>query len=217
METGGNQLQYAPRGAWHRRPGSRRAIIGAVVLIAGLASLKFAPSAWGHAKLLYWQRLCMRYEQPASRVIDPDDTGGNKQWMEYYAMLSPPGRKPAPIVALHEMRRPDGAARLIAIELTAARTIDMMIWVQGFDYHVIQPGGLWSRPRLVNNRFWHAEPLARWGNGDLKFFAAQTDPADAAHLTIGFEFRRNLFSLPRRGQIDAWLYNDDSIKFEVRN
>ena len=56
----------------------RCAIVAAAVLLVALASVKWLRPAWGHAKLLYWQRLCMRYEQPASQAIDLSDSMGTK-------------------------------------------------------------------------------------------------------------------------------------------
>jgi hypothetical protein len=210
MGTRGNQLEYASCAAWYRRPGSRRAIVVAAVLFMALGSMRYVRSAWGHAKLLYWQRLCMRHERPASEAIDFSKRGGNKEWLEYYALLSPPGRKAAPIVFLHGMRHKDGAARLVAIEPVRVGEshpgdTHAGLW---FDYHVIAPGGAWSRPRLLRNDVWHYP--GEWQ--PMKLYAAQIDPQDASHFTVRFELERRGVS----GVVDGWLQADDSLLLEVR-
>ena len=147
------QLEYAKAPAWHRRRGVRRTVWLAVLLGCGLASAKWLEAGWGHAKLLYWQGKCLRYAAPAGKLIDQNGKSSVKEWEEFYALLSPPGRRAAPVVFLGEMRRKDGGRRLVAVEsATLLPTTQRSEMVLGVDCHVIVPGGTWSRPRLAQTR-----------------------------------------------------------------
>jgi hypothetical protein len=108
------------------------------------------------------------------------------------------------------MRRKDGAARLVAIEpAQIARTSgvpDAGLW---FDYHVIAPGGAWSRPRLLRNEAWYYPGAWR----SMKLYPAQIDPQDPSHFTMRFELGQRGTS----GMVDGWLRPDDSLLLEIRH
>jgi hypothetical protein len=192
----------------------RRIILLVVLLGCGLASAKWLRAGWDHARLLYWQRKCLAYSAPADRVIDQSGKQSVKEWQEFYALLSPPGRKAAPVVFLGEMRTRGGRKRLVAVEvsLVGASTFDGVIW---FDYHVIEPGGLWHRPRLVKNDF---DTVVVWKSeaSNVKLFAGQRDPGDPSHFKITFETHARQSSPARAGVIDGWLQENDTISSETR-
>src|SRR5687768_14248102 len=156
------ELEYAEAPAWHRRRGVRRVVL--LVVLAGcvLASAKWLGAGWGHAKLLYWQGKCLGYAAPAGKVIDGQGKGSVKEWEEFYALLSPPGRRAAPVVFLGEMRRRDGGRRLVAVEAVQSLKYGNPVTLLAAEYHVIEPGGMWSRPRLIRNQAWYHLGEMKW-------------------------------------------------------
>ena len=67
-------LQYAPHQSRRRW---RRALVAAVMLVVLLAAaLHWGPPLARQAKLLYWQRQCLRYTAPPDRVVVEEATGG---------------------------------------------------------------------------------------------------------------------------------------------
>ena len=203
------QLEYAKAPRWHRRRGVRRVILLAALVVCAVASVRWFEAAWGHAKLMYWQRKCLAYAAPSGTTVDQSAGRGVKAWQEFYALLSPPGRKAAPLVFLGEMRRKDGGRRFVAIEeeqVQAARGNARR--GLALDYHVIVPGGAWSRPRLVKNDVWFSPE----GQAVVKIHPAVIDPNDPSHVTIAVEPGYS----GATGVIDGWLQADDSLLLEVR-
>jgi hypothetical protein len=190
----------------------RRGVL--LVLLAGcaLASVRWLEAGWGHAKLLYWQGKCLRYSAPAANVIDQNGKGSVKEWEEFYALLSPPGRRAAPVMFLGEMRRRDGGRRLVAVEAVQSLKYGNPVTLLAAEYHVIEPGGVWSRPRLIRNEAWTNLAEMKWSS--IQFYPGEIDPHDASHITIRYE----VDGLPVKvtGVLDGWLQADDSLLLEVR-
>jgi hypothetical protein len=71
-------LEYAPAPSAGRRIARRvtRGLLLLAVLAGAAAAYRYGPAAWGHARLLYHQRQCLRYEAPPEAVV-LDDTGGS--------------------------------------------------------------------------------------------------------------------------------------------
>jgi hypothetical protein len=218
MADSPTQLGYAPPAAWHRRRRTRRVLLIVALLGAVLASTRWLSAGWRHARLLYWQRMCLDYTVSSDQIPDSRGPATIKAWREFYQLFSPPGRKAAPVIFLHEMRREGWPPRLVAIEVADQQ------WTHGegtqtitvFDCHVIDPAGLWSGPRLLSNSSWNRGPHYFAGRGGyLKVRHAQLDPADISHLTIRYE--RSVKGEPAEsGIIDGWLQVEDALLFEVR-
>ena len=194
-------------------------ILAALVLVA-LVSMPWVRVAWGHLELLYWQRACLRHSPPASSApitVTATTTPGARSWQQFYARFSPPGRAAAPVVFLGEMRRRDGSARLVAVELsTPSNPGRPSAGALRLEYHVIRPGGLWSRPRLVADDSWGvSSPLPRQSADGVRLYPARMDPSDSSHLILRLEVGDQGGPV-REAIVDGWLRDDDTILFEPR-
>lgn len=216
MTTGPTQLDYAnePAAAVARRRTLRRAVAAASVLAIVLASVKWLAPAWHHAQLLYWQGKCLTYTPASAGPVVQSSVGGRcaTPWREFYDRFSPPGRKPLSTVFLHELRTPSGARRLVAVEaetFTSSGSIpDAEV---SLDYHVIAPGALWRRPKLVTSA--PARPTFYYEGGEGNHFdvhPGRPDPADPTHFTFDVRWRERTVTL------DGWLRDDDTILLEPR-
>ena len=210
-----SQLEYAQAPAWHRRPRFRRAAFAAGLVVVLVLSWKWIGAGVQHARLLYWQGQCLAYAAPAERVV-VDGTNRDSAarcWGEFYTLFSPPGRQNLTTVFLHELRKSDGARRLVALEASAffgnGSHPDSEV---SLDYHVIAPATLWSRAKLVTNAA--ARPYFYYEGGEghhFQILAGQVDPKDPSHFTIPLRWKDRTVTL------DGWLRDDDTILLEPRD
>jgi hypothetical protein len=214
MATAPTHLDYAHQpAALHRRNVRRRAAAVAMLLVVLIASNKWLPPAWRHARLLYWQDKCLAYVPP-DRPVVKSSVGGNcaAPWHEFYELFSPPGRKALSTVFLHELCRKDGARRLVAVEAETAMGLGNVPDSEvALDYHVIAPGTLWRRPELVTSA--NLRPSFHYEGGEGQHFDIQPgrpDPADPTHFTFDVRWRQRTITL------DGWLRDDDTILLEPR-
>jgi hypothetical protein len=200
----GQPLDYAPPLPWHRRRGLHRWLIAGALALTLLSSVKWAPPAWRHAQLLYWQRQCMTYMAPADAVVVQIDTPEASivpaEWSAFRAVWA-------------SAYQSDGTLFLHARQTPAGRT-----WLIAVDFHAtgggvlatrsIQPATLGRRSsdsggRAMGGSFFGMTPGAR-------FFAGQPDRDDPSHFTIEYEVNG------RREILDGWLDNDGRVKIEPR-
>ena len=213
------QLEYARAPRWRGGRRLRWVIIVALVLIVLLGSLKFLGPAWTHVRLLRYQARCMEHADPPGKLVFAwkAPVGGPQvynlgrqvlEWNQFYSLFSPPGGRSAWTVFVHEMRRTDGARRLVEVDLFGA-TGEMT--TPRLDSTVIEPGSLFSRPQLRGGGSWYTPFQSVSDRRALQLFAGQADPADASHFTIAFKYGE------RGGTIDGWLRDDDGVLFELRD
>jgi hypothetical protein len=210
------QLDYAPQPAWHRRKSAHRIILAAVLLLGLLASLKWAAPAWNHARLLYYQRRCLSHLDPSNKILydskAPPASANLSDWQNFYALFSPPGGRSGVMLFVHELRHKDGTPRLVAIEASNhPQTIpaEFNAATQTFEYTTIQPAGLFKYAKLSFNDSWKST-LKLQDGAPLQINAGQPDPADPSHFTLQYHYAN------RRGIIDGWLNEDDTILLEPR-
>jgi hypothetical protein len=209
MADAPTQLDYAQPRSWRRRKGVRRGILLAVLLLAGLGSVKFLGSAWDHLRLLYYQGRCLGHAEQGGRVVyDGTAVVGkvDRDWERFYALFSPPGGQFSGTVFLGELKRPDGERRLVSVDLAAGKDVNGA--ALSLDYQVIKPAKLWERAALCSNRWW-AIPWERHG-AVTRVYAGEKDPVDASHFTIAIERGG------KREVIDGWLRGDDRVLLEGR-
>jgi hypothetical protein len=200
-------LDYAQPLSWRHRKGVRRGIVVAALLLGVLGSVKFLAPAWHHVRLLYYQGRCLAHEERGARVVF---NGGkvvgkvDRDWDRFYALFSPPGGQFTATVFLGELKRADGARRLVSVDLAVGKDLSGAPAVS-MDYHVIKPAGVWERAELSSNQWY-----VLLEGGVTKVYAGERDPGDASHLTIVVE----------RGAakqvIDGWLRGDGTMLFEGR-
>ena len=225
------QIDYAPTLPNERRRRIiRRIALGLIALILIVLAIKSAPAAWRHVQILYWQHRAMTYTAPADKVVYDDNpaeaaklsvadhsliiaTEGEafdfpKPWELFYSLVSPPGRKPAATVFLHELVNPNGDRRLIAIALKSLEYPNGLR-LECFQETVFEPGGLTRNPeeKLIETRDPEGSAVLRYQH-NTKWYAGQPDPHDRSHFTI-----RGC----RDGKpvtLNGWLRNDDLVEFE---
>ena len=235
-------IAYAPPPPIYRRQWVRLTLVACLLTAALASSPRWFPPAVHRAKTLYWQRRAMTFPAVGSRVVYEDDpaaaaallnVGGAdyvrpaatgpavyfaKPWRNFYALVSPPGRKPAATLFLHRLQADGRSPRLVAVDATfvcgwggpgtpgaAAPRVGMAL-----NASVFQPGSVLSDPRLVANSAWVA-PFSTGPDSSttrFRFYAGRPDPEDPAHFTIAFE------KDGRHGEIDGWLRADDSVLLE---
>jgi len=205
------QLEYALEPSWRKGKRARRAIITAILLLGVVASVKWVGPAWTHGKVLYYQHQCLTHsELPSSIVYDLNQKQPlkviAKDWEQFYAAFSPPGGRFNATVFLGELRRKDGTARLVSIDVQSIQ--ERILLTYPFDVHVIKPATLWKQAELCSNTSWTV-PFPAELSMD-RIHAGQRDNARADHFTITSEGPRGSVI------IDGWLKDDDSVLLEAR-
>jgi hypothetical protein len=233
------QLHYAPASPGFSRLHRRLLYLTtAAVLIA--SSYFWLPVLKLRAQLLYWQHRCMTYTAgPDAVVYDdlreakspvPQSVSGvvPQPWARFYALHSPPGFRSKATLFLHRRVRPDGAERLVAVDLFLVPSSPQSIAAAAV--RVFEPGSLTRVPRTSSS----PNPSANFSliggahtvTSDvfytptvqpkatppmsLRFFAGQPDPADPSHFTIDYEDPAG------RHTLDGWLQNDDTVLLQPR-
>jgi hypothetical protein len=207
------QLDYAQAPAWRRRKVVRRGVIAGAVLLALLASLKFAGPAWNHARLLHYQKRCLVYAESGDRIVF-DEAASRipvaSDWDRFYTLFSPPGGRVDPIVFLHELRRKDGSSRLVAVQFSTIKSPTRFTGFGTLESTVVELGGFWRRPQLRGNSSWNA-PCKPWHGDYFHLHFGQIDAANSSHFTIAITYGEY------HSTIDGWLQEDDNILLELRD
>lgn len=222
-------VDYAPHPPpWRRRKLVRRAAFGAAAVLVLLLAYSWGPTLWAHARLLHAQRRCLAAPAPPGMVVYEDDparaakllaSGGRyvdlkgsgvpvvwfaDSWDRLYALLSPPGRKPAATLFLHG-RTANGQRRLVAVDaawMPGGRDVLNLTWT------LVDPGTVASRPRIIRTGSFALQPTR---GTQFRFFSGQLDPRDDAHFELPYEVDGE-----GAGVIDGWLRSDDIVTLEVR-
>lgn len=225
-------LDYAPPPRRRRRRG-RIAIAAALLLLVG-SGVYWRESLAHHVRLWNVQRQCLNYTRPpGTRVMTTQPTGGDYDYRrvpQSWSLGSPPpplsvltpacwGQfeaerrdfKAVPqqaypqAVFLHERVSPAGHRRLVYVESVIPNALQLLRF---HNARVIDPAAPWGEPReLSPQRLFQAS--GRYVEADL--FFGQPDPADPSHFTIDFTAEG------RRGTIDGWLRDDDTVQFKLRD
>jgi hypothetical protein len=113
-------LEYAPTPAQRWRI-SARAILASVFAALVVSGWWWAPPTWRRMQLLYWQHRCLEYQPANDQVVyDPKSAAPAHPpaaWSNFYSIYSPPGFRSAGTVFLHELQKPNGDRRLVAVDL----------------------------------------------------------------------------------------------------
>lgn len=209
------QLDYAPPS---RRKVWRRVVVGvtALALIAG--AWKYGPGAWDHARLLYYQGKCLEYGGAADEVVYEDDgmtvirSRNSVDLAKYHAVRTPPGSKQGALLFMHEMKTPEGEARLVTVEATLRIGVFSRPQVE-FERAVMKLADLSSK-RRSQTQYTHStmdRPTSSTGQlYPLKIFAGQLDPQNPSHFAIRFEVAG------KQGIMDGWLESDGRVLLEER-
>jgi hypothetical protein len=174
------------------------------------------PPAWQRIQLFYWQHQCLNYSPPENAAVFTDQSSATSAtlhdsinsvtplaWSRFYQLISPPGIQSEGTIFLHELIRPDGRTRLVAVDLN----FDLQDAGHLIEARVFSTGSILHRPKQLGNYCSRRFPFTPL---DLVVFAGQPDPADRSHFT--FKIREG-----SRNQIyDGWLQNDDTVSIGER-
>lgn len=222
------QVDYAPAPPnQKRRRAIRRVAVGLAALLTAILAIKSAPLAWRHVQILYWQHRAMTYTAPADQVVydydpyryDPKgavklrglnpslavETNGDlsdfaEPWDRLYQLMSPPGRKPAATLFLHQRRNSLGQSRLVVLEFRPATGTIIGVVGSQLQQALVRPGTLIRSPieeltSLPGLPADEERPPIRW-------YAGQPDPRDESHFTVrGIHRGREVL-------VDGWLRNE---------
>jgi len=216
------QLDYAPDANRRHRRRFRRALLAAILSLFLILAIKWFRPAINHTQLLYYQHRCLTHTARPDQIVADSHLQVTQyvpspDWGRFYAAFSPPGGRFTSTVFLGELRRKDTGSRLVSVDLRLGAHLDLGASTVAFDTHVIELAGLWSKPRLCQNRTWLSPFVTPWYPPSLyarslkRLYAGQVDPSDHSHFTIEFEYGE------QRGIVDGWLGTDDGILFELRN
>ncbi len=206
------QLEYALEPSWRKGKRARHAIITGILLLGVVASVKWVGPAWTHLQVLYYQNRCLAHSELPTRIVyDTDEKNPvaavSRDWEQFYAAFSPPGGRFTATIFLGELRRKDGTARLVSIDVRAIPEPDLER--HQLDIHVIKPGTLWKPAALCSNTTWSL-PSYRPATSIDRIYAGQRDSAREDHFTVTIERTAGLVI------IDGWLQSNDKILLEAR-
>jgi hypothetical protein len=179
-----------------------------------IAALLVSTSWWGppglrRVRFLYWQHRCLAYTSAPSQLVHDSNASKNTlvppEWMNFYALYSPPGFNSEGTVFLHEMSKPNGERRLVAVDLTHSLALtDALVLVS----RVFAPGTMFQPPQEMGDVYFSAPVIAGPDGG--KVFAGSLDPSDASHFTFRTDDGSDVVTH------DGWLQNDDTVRFSTR-
>jgi hypothetical protein len=84
---------------------------------------------------------------------------------------------------------------------------------RGYQVTIIEVGTLWREPNEVGPQRLY-QYSGRFVKAELSF--AQPDPNDASHFWFDFT-AADPTGVPPRGTVDAWLNDDDTVTFKLRD
>lgn len=206
------QLDYAPPSRWHRGRTARRIAALGLAIVAVVLGLRWGNVLVHRVEAHYWFDRCMSYTAESNQVAyrGPRDEGwaahAPRPWLRFFADWSGSGTpRSLGTLFLHARTTPSGERRLVAVDLVSVRAKgDLQVQSRVFAPPVgIAPARLMSTGATTLPL--PADP------GELQIFAGQIDAKNAAHFELTFAIG------DRRGLIDGWLKNDDTIVLELRN
>lgn len=209
-------LSYAPLPRWHRRRRFRRVILLLLAIAIVAAGVRWGPQHVQQARLLYWQRECMKYRAPADQIVYERGPGAAALLTtshEYTPLATtsgvpaPTGREPACLAAyqklagltppsgggvlfVHALKTRSRPSRLVIVRSNfAADTAPMFI--PGFDLEVtVLDPATWKMPQrnVTAGMPIDVRSSILKEPPRVRVYAGQIDPADPSHFTIRYEF-----------------------------
>ena len=208
------RLDYGRRMRPRRRVWRAGALLAVVALVG--AAVLWGPGWLRHAADLLDQRRCMNYTAPPDQVVydTPRDVQGVRRSLKTSFAPSSWKRfarnRGAAVVFLHGRTSPSGNRRLVCVEADPKSVLHyagsasvMPTW----SFRVLVPGTLSKGPADVPGTV-YKEPF--FLISAERVYAAQPDPSDPSHFTITYEHHGE------RKTVDAWLQDDDTLKFRHR-
>ena len=201
-------LNYAPKPAGTRRV--RRWVLRAAVgaLLIGLVVFWSTIGA-STVRRVYWLNRCLHFQQPAGHLVWEINRGAvvhQEVCAPKHAILDGPLCNGCGNIFVHEMQRPDGTSRLVAVVIEpwwptdAAGTFRMCYQT-------------WEPSMFIKETQW-GYLVVPAGSGtqlsDWKFFAGQPDPANPSHFTFDYDVDGT------RHTCDVWLKNDGNLVISQR-
>ena len=144
----GMVLDYAPRQVWWRRRRVRRAVgVAVLVILLGVGVWW----AWGpvnrRARVLYWQRECMRWEWPRGTVVWERGKGAGAPgcFVELAKMLKALGGEVPyeDVVFVHGRRSIAGERLVVAVFIPVGGTGPALV------VRLVKPGGVAQNPAVM--------------------------------------------------------------------
>ena len=185
-------------------------------LLAAAAAVGWGPGWVRHAAVLLDQRRCMGYAAAADQVVydsPRDGHGVRRSLKKRYApscwkrFTRAPG---SAVVFLHGRTSPSGKRRLVCIEAdpqVVNHSVGSTSILPSWSFRVLTPGTLRKEPADVPGPVYKD---AFFLIAAERIYAGQPDPADPSHFTIDYERHGE------RKTVDAWLQDDDTLKFRHR-
>jgi hypothetical protein len=205
-------LDYAPPSRWHRGRSARRiAALCLALIVAGLC-VRWGGVLIHRVEARYWFGRCLSYSAKPNEVAydGPHDAGwaahAPRPWLKFFADWSGSGvPRSFGVLFLHERSTPSGERRLVAVDVVS---VGAKRYLQVQSRVFAPPVGM--APARLTSTGATTLPLPA-DPGELQIFEGLIDPKNASHFELTFAIG------DRRGLIDGWLKNDNTVILELRN
>ena len=172
----------------------RRIILLSILLTVVISSWWWAPIISRRGRLLYWQHRCMVFDSSANSVIYHDLRNGAlgaipEEWAKFSSNLGLPSFTSDGMLFVHEMRKPNGERRLVAIDLRTWYGRSQPALPTVF-FQIFKPGTLLHLPREIfaagtSDNFVIDGPSPSGLTSPQTFVVAgRIDPIDETHFLI---------------------------------
>ncbi len=205
------QLEYGQAPSWPRRRMTRRVMALMFGLLTLGTVLRFQRVLVDRITANYWFAKCMTYEGPKEATAYSEQLpleflrrAPIEPWDAFSLRWGGAVPMSQGTVFLHERKTRTGSKRLVAVDVVGTTNGRMV----QFQSHVFEPpiGISPARRKSAGIRVL-AMPDAE---GRLTMQRGKPDLLDASHFVIGYRIGE------RRGDVDGWLRDDDTIVLEVR-
>ena len=197
--TNAATLDYAPAPAVVRTRWFRRLVVVSVLLAIVIGTWKYGATWLSQARVLWWQRTCMAYAQPADRVVYTDTPHEAAQlqksgdYLRFYsggaaflrdlpayqglsAEVGYAAGSGGAIAFMHERTDEKGRRRMVVVYVDQAALLKATVYVPA----TVSSRGKWVPAR--NQRDFSSGLLV-----SRRIFAGQPDPNDPSAFTIRYD------------------------------
>jgi hypothetical protein len=195
MPSSPKQIDYAPPATPHKKHMQRVVILVTLVVVL-ILGYRLSPVVWRNAQLWYWQVQCLGYE-PVSPEAIIDQTSVPHAWLEFYALLSPPGQNSGGTLFLHQRIGADGRPWLVTVDLAPQSANSVIV-------RTFAPGSIFQPAKEIRDY------NITWTFGGVKWTYGKTDPADPSHFTLRYT------SDGQVQVVDGWLTTLGDVRLEIR-
>lgn len=212
-------LNYAPRPPTNYRRVVRQIMMNVFLLAFVSLSVWCALAAWNRIRVLYWQGRCLTYSPPIGQIAIQAANASSRSpspmvhfhpepWLKFYNLYSPPGAASDGTVFLHEMRKPNGDTRLVAVDVLIGKTTIDPLCTRQPAYSNPPRCSIRQRrqTRITTSRLFSSLCA---GMATVRFISVLSIHQNPLTLRFAIVDNQPVF-------YDGWLQNDESVIYSER-